>query len=497
MGDRRNRPLRVLLGASVLANTGDGVLRTGLLLVVAHLTGSVNASSLVMAVSTVPWLLFGIPAGLLADRAGRKGLMVAADGARALLILGIGAAAWAGALSLPLLLALAFLVGTAETVFNTSSETVLPTVVPAAELARANGQLATTVRVTGQFVAPALAGWLTALAAPVTFLVAGAGYLGSMLRLTALPPGTGRVPDPERAHRAVAERGAVERGAVERGAVERGAVERAAAERAAVERAAAEQGGAGRSGVWDGPAFLLRNRVIRVITLAGVLTTLANTSFLALFVVYATGGPLHLGDAGYGVLLSSVGVGTAIGSLTAHRAERRFGSAPVLCATRLGWGLVFTAPVFLHGPALFAAMTVGSCLGGMWGVLTVTIRQRLTPPRIRGAVGGAYRAAIMSAMPAGAAVGLLLQRLLGTPGTFLLFGAGMVVLAVPVWRAVTAGQPGAERPGVEPPEQSETERPGTERPGVEPPGPEGPERPVVERAGRHPRTRRRAARSGQ
>jgi MFS family permease len=441
----------VLLGASVLANTGDGVLRTGLLLVVAHLTGSVNASSLVMAVGTVPWLLFGIPAGLLADRAGRKGLMVAADGVRALLILGIGAAAWAGALSLPLLLALAFLVGTAETVFNTSSETVLPTVVPAAELARANGQLATTVRVTGQFVAPALAGWLTALAAPVTFLVAGAGYLGSMLRLTALPPGTGRVPGPERAGRA---------------------------EPAGLGRS----GRSGRSGVWDGPAFLLRNRVIRVITLAGVLTTLANTSFLALFVVYATSGPLHLGDAGYGVLLSSVGVGTAIGSLTAHWAERRFGSAPVLCAPRFGWGLVFTAPVFLHGPALFAAMTVGSCLGGMWGVLTVTIRQRLTPPRIRGAVGGAYRAAIMSAMPAGAAVGLLLQRLLGTPGTFLLFGAGMVVLAVPVWRAVTAEQPG-------------TGQLGAERPGSE--GPEGPERPEVERAGRHPRTRRRAARSGQ
>ncbi len=453
----------MLLGASVLANTGDGVLRTGLLLAVAHLTGSVNASSLVMAVGTAPWLLFGVPAGLLADRAGRKGLMVAADGARALLILGIGAAAWAGALSLPLLLALAFLVGTAETVFNTSSETVLPTVVPAAELARANGQLATTVRVAGQFVAPALAGWLTALAAPVTFLVAGAGYLGSMLRLTALPRGIGRVPVPD-GPVPVPER--------------------------------AEQGGSGRSGVWDGPAFLLRHRVIRVITLAGVLTTLANTSFLALFVVYATSGPLHLGDAGYGVLLSSVGVGTAIGSLTAHRAERRFGSAPVLCATRLGWGLMFTAPVFLHGPALFAAMTVGSCLGGMWGVLTVTIRQRLTPPRIRGAVGGAYRAAIMSAMPAGAAVGLLLQRLLGTPGTFLLFGAGMVVLAVPVWRAVTAERPGAEQSG---PERPETERPGFERPGPERPEVERPgsERPEVERAGRRPRTRRRAARSGQ
>ncbi|MFF4339029.1 hypothetical protein ACFY00_03695 [Kitasatospora sp. NPDC001540] len=176
-----------------------------------------------------------------------------------------------------------------------------------------------------------------------------------------------------------------------------------------------------------------------------------------------------LANTGDGVLLGSVGVGTAVGSLTAHRAERRFGGAPVLCATRLGRGLVFVGPVFLRGVPLFAAMTVGSCLGGMWGVLTVTLRQRLTPPEVRGAVGGAYRAVIMSAMPAGAAVGLLLQRLLGTPGTFLLFGAAMVVLAVPVWRAVTA------------------ERAGT---GAGP----GPEE---ERAGRHPRTRSRAARSGQ
>ncbi|WP_441248093.1 hypothetical protein [Kitasatospora sp. McL0602] len=49
-----------------------------------------------------------------------------------------------------------------------------------------------------------------------------------------------------------------------------------------------------------------------------------------------TSGPLNLSDAGYGVLLSSVGVGTAIGSLTAPRAKRRFGNAPVLCAMRLG-----------------------------------------------------------------------------------------------------------------------------------------------------------------
>jgi hypothetical protein len=106
----------------------------------------------------------------------------------------------------------------------------------------------------------------------------------------------------------------------------------------------------------------------------------------------------------------------------------------LLAPVAVGWGLMVAAPALLHGVWLWAAMTAGSCLGGMSGVLTVTVRQQLTPPAIRGAVGGAYRAVIMGAMPMGAALGALLQRLLGTPDTFLLFGAGRVLLAVPVYR---------------------------------------------------------------
>ncbi|WP_441248092.1 hypothetical protein [Kitasatospora sp. McL0602] len=40
-------------------------------------------------------------------------------------------------------------------------------------------------------------------------------------------------------------------------------------------------------------------------------------------------------------------------------------------------------------------------------------------------------------MPAGAALGALLQHSLGTPNTFLLFGASMALLAIPVYRTVT------------------------------------------------------------
>ncbi|MFJ1791259.1 MFS transporter [Kitasatospora griseola] len=388
-------PFRAVLGASVLANTADGVFRMGLLLVAARLTHSSSASSLVMVVTTLPWLIFGVPAGVLADRTSRKVSMVAADGARAALIATVGIAAVAHVLTLPVLLVLAFLVGVAETVFNTSSETVLPTIVAPGDLTKANGRLNTSMRVTGQFIAPTLAGWLTAVAMPLTFLGAGAGYLGSMLQLALLPKDVGRVPSREKEP----------------------------------------------TRIWAGVAFVLRHRTIRMITLTGALTTLANTSFLALLVVYATSGPLHLGDAGYGFLLSSVGVGTALGSLTAHRAERRLGSAPVLCASRIGWGLMFVAPVLFHGPWLWVAMTAGSSLGGMWGVVTVSLRQRLTPPEIRGAVGGAYRTIIMGSMPVGAAIGALVQSRLGTPGTFLLYGAGTAVLAVPVYLSMPGKSP--------------------------------------------------------
>lgn len=389
----RARPFRAVLGASALANTGDGVFQVGLLLVAAHFTRSSTAASLVMAVTTLPWLLFGVPAGVLADRVSRRVSMVVADGARALLIGAVAVVAAVGTLTLPLLLGLAFLVGVAETVFNTASETVLPTIVGPEELTRANGQLATSVRVTSQFVAPTLAGWLTAAARPLTFATAGVGYLGSMLQLALLPGDVGRVPQ-------------------------------RAEETSTPPRLSA------------GLGFLLRHRTLRMITLSGALTTLANTSYLALLVVYATTGPLHLSDAGYGLLLSSVGVGTAVGSLTAHRAERRFGAAPVLCASRLGWGLMFVAPVLCRGPVLWLAMTAGSCLGGMWGVVTVSLRQRYTPPEIRGAVGGAYRTIIMGATPTGAGVGALLQAWWGTSTTFLVYGASMALLAVPVYRSM-------------------------------------------------------------
>src|SRR3978361_2137238 len=65
---------------------------------------------------TLPFILFAIPAGLLADRISRRALMAGAEGLRAAALLAILALIWFGLLTLPLLALLGFVAvcGTGE-----------------------------------------------------------------------------------------------------------------------------------------------------------------------------------------------------------------------------------------------------------------------------------------------------------------------------------------------------------------------------------------------
>src|SRR5215469_15699458 len=65
-------------------------------------------TGLLQTALTLPFVLFAIPAGLLADRFSRRWLMAGAEGLRAVALLGILAAIAAHLLSLPLLALLGF-----------------------------------------------------------------------------------------------------------------------------------------------------------------------------------------------------------------------------------------------------------------------------------------------------------------------------------------------------------------------------------------------------
>src|SRR5205085_5219427 len=126
-----------------------------------------------------PWLLVGIPAGVLVDRLNRTTVMVGCDVARALLVAAVPAAWLAGMLSYAVLLAVAFSVGALSVLFTVAYQATLPDVVSEAELTHANSNLI-SVEQTGALLGPGLAGAMVQLVgAPLTLISDSASYLVS------------------------------------------------------------------------------------------------------------------------------------------------------------------------------------------------------------------------------------------------------------------------------------------------------------------------------
>src|SRR5215211_3637468 len=78
-----SRALRTLLVAAVASNLGDGVTVAAAPLLAASPTTDPRTIGAVGVALTLPWLLFALPSGAVADRADRRWLMVGADLVRA------------------------------------------------------------------------------------------------------------------------------------------------------------------------------------------------------------------------------------------------------------------------------------------------------------------------------------------------------------------------------------------------------------------------------
>ncbi|MFC4009813.1 MFS transporter [Nonomuraea purpurea] len=76
---RGNRDFRRLLAASVISQTGDWVISTGLAFYVYQLTGSTLATATMLLITRLPDVLLGSVAGVLADRWDRRRLLVGTD----------------------------------------------------------------------------------------------------------------------------------------------------------------------------------------------------------------------------------------------------------------------------------------------------------------------------------------------------------------------------------------------------------------------------------
>lgn len=363
--------------SSGLSNLADGIVKVALPLVAIQFTRSPTLIAGVTFAVTLPWLLFALPAGALADRLDRRRAMVGANCVRALLLAVLGCAVVVDVGSIWVLYVVALGVGVAETIYDTSAQSILPQVVRSDELSRANGRLYAAELTANQFVGPPLAGFLVATGAAIAFAAPVALWAVAVVALLFVR-GSFRI---ERARRASL-----------------------------------------RADIAEGLRFLWRHRLLRTFAvMTGVVNT-ATSATGAIFVLYAIGptSPMGLSQQAFGVLLAAVAVGSLVGSFVAEPVTRILGRARTLALTVATAAMMVGVPAVTTNPFVIGAVYFVAGLGlVIWNVIVVSLRQSVTPNRLLGRVNSGYRLVAWGAMPLGAAIGGVLAQLLGLRAVFV------------------------------------------------------------------------------
>ncbi len=376
------------------------------LMAVVLLRADAGQLGLLRTVQTLPWVLLPLVFGVWVDRRHRRPMMIGADAGRGALIGLVPVLALAGLLDVPRLYAIAVVMGGLTVLFDLCRMSYLPTVTGRDDLVRANGMMATSsaaVHVAG----PGLAGALVQLVtAPVALVLDAVSYLASLMSLalirareaspTPTPPTPGTNPS----------------------------------------------GAEPRRGLFadarDGLRFVVGTPLLRATATQAGLYNFFLQFIVVLFLLYAVR-DLGLSAGQFGLVLSSGAIGGLAGALLAPVLARRirFGTllvaaAGVACAPAILIPAV-TGPATLTVRCVLAAVYLVMAAGvATVNVLSVSLRQAITPAGLLGRMNASMLMLLYGTVPAGSLAAGLLGRAFGSRTALLVAGLGLLASLVPL-----------------------------------------------------------------
>jgi predicted MFS family arabinose efflux permease len=345
-------------------------------------------TGLLQTALTLPFILFAIPAGLLADRISRRWLMAGAEALRAVALVAILALIWAGLLTLPLLALSGFIAVCGTVAYGVAAPALVPSLVSPKLLPAANAriELARTVAFAG---GPALGGLLVGWvgAAPAFGFAAALSVVAVVLLSGIYEP----VRDPAPRRHALRE-------------------------------------------IKEGADFVRHHPLLRPVFVTQFVFNTAFFLLLAVFVPYAVR-RLGLSTSGVGTTLAMFGVGMVVGALLATRLMRRLPFGTVIAlgpVTGFAAGAMMALTTLVPSPWLaglsFFLLGAGPIL---WVISTTTLRQSVTPPQLLGRVS-AINIMSYGARPLGSALGAIAGGIYGAETCLYLaaaiFGAQALVI---------------------------------------------------------------------
>lgn len=422
---------RKLLAASTISNLGDGIGSLAYPWLASAITRNPLLIALIVVLQRLPWLVFSLPAGVVADRYDRARIMVTANMARAALTLLVAATVLTRQDSLPspdelqsegavvgtdvslylLLMVATLLLGIGEVLYDNAAQTFLPRVVAPDQLEKANGRLWSAEQIANAFVGPPLGAWLLLGVFALPFAVDAVTFTVSAALIASIAP---------------AARSATEAGVD------------ADTEPGAAPGSTGPAPTSWRADIAEGFHWLWGHEFLRplaiILGLLNMLFTLGATS-LVLFAQEELG----TSPGEFAVLTIGSAVGAVIGGWAAPAISKRLGSGPSLWATLWGGGLA-SIGIGLSGwwPLVSLLLGIAMLLGVLWNVITVSLRQTIIPDRLLGRVNSVYRFFAWGMMPIGALLGGLTMtvveavadRSLALRFPWLLAGVGQLLLLV-------------------------------------------------------------------
>jgi hypothetical protein len=380
---RRNRDFVLLQCGQLLSSAGSESTTIAYPLLVLALTQSPAKAGLVTFARLLPFALFGLLAGIAADRFDRRLVMIAADGVRAVAVAALAVAIVLDGVAFWQIPVVAFVEGAGSAFFGPAAAGALRSVVERGQLPAAAG--AQQARVAAVSIAgPPLGGALFGLGRAVPFLADAASYAFSVVSLLLM-----RTPFQE---------------------------EREVSRARVGERVA------------EGFRFLWRQPFLRTTTFLYGLANFIGPGVLLVVVVVGDRQGLTSGEIG--LLLAAFGVCVLLGALASPLFRRRLAARAILllelwmwpgCALFVAWPEVYVLMASILPSALAIPVTDSVVIG---------YRLAITPDRLVGRVESVRSAIALGVAPLGPLAAGVLVSATSARATIAVFAGLGLVLAL-------------------------------------------------------------------
>jgi MFS family permease len=390
----RNRDFVVFWVGETVSSVGNQV--TFLVLpLVALLTLDVGTTGMgvLRFAEYLPFLMFTLVFGVWADRQRRRPLMMAANVVRAVLVSFVPLGVALGLLGLPLMVAIAFALGTCAALYEVCWLSYVPALVDRRQLVDAMGKVSAS-HSAAEVAGPGLGGLLVQLATAPLALVADAVTFAA-----------------------------------------------AAVSLVLVRRAEAVPVDRLRRRVWgdlvDGLRFTFGEPYIRATVFTAALANFFALITETVFLVYAVR-QLHLNAGQLGLTLSAIGAGGVLGAACTNALVRRFPLGPLYVVARLLGGLGTLILPLATGPTVAVVVTCTVSFFIWQAPLAVTntinssLRQVLAPEHLRGRTNASARTLVFGALPLGGLAGGVLGSGIGLHQALWVGAVGYTLSIVPI-----------------------------------------------------------------